>query len=252
MNIKLFYYVPFVVWELKPWVYIESSLLKSIYLKGINLFYRFYTTAKEKDKPNNKKSYNIKRFSDKEIRVLSCDVALMNSKNGNDNDNAIITYFRCIPNKEKYEIQVLHQEAIEGGTVDLLALRLKQLFHDGDCDYIVLDTASYGIPVLDALGNFTNDRERGIQYSPLKCMNDDKYAERCGYAEAQKCIYCIVGNAKLNHEIATTLKATFQQKGIKLLRNQFEVTNNKIIESLLYQAIGIENSLNCWEFLKLV
>ena len=53
-------------------------------------------------------------------------------------------------------------------------------------------------------------------------MNDDKYAERCGYAEAQKCIYCIVGNAKLNHEIATTLKATFQQKGIKLLRNQFE------------------------------
>lgn len=53
-------------------------------------------------------------------------------------------------------------------------------------------------------------------------MNEDKYMERCGYSEAQKCIYCVYASSKFNHEIATTLKTAFHNKTIKMLKSQIE------------------------------
>ena len=79
-----------------------------------------------------------------------------------------------------------------------------------------------GLSVLACLCEPTVDTERGETYPPLKAMNEDRYMERCGYTNAQKCIYCIAGNQKLNHEIAIQLKTSFQNKTIKLLKNQME------------------------------
>ena len=79
-----------------------------------------------------------------------------------------------------------------------------------------------GLSVLDELAEPTVDTERGETYPPLKAMNEDRYADRCGYANAQKCIFCVAGNQKLNHEIATQLKTSFQNKTIRLLKNQME------------------------------
>ena len=45
------------------------------------------------------------------------------------------------------------------------------------------------VSVLDELGEPTVDTERGETYPPLKAMNEDRYMERCGYANAQKCIF---------------------------------------------------------------
>lgn len=177
-----------------------------------------YIEHKKKDK----KPYHIKRLSDKELRVLSCDIALMNSKNGIGNDNAIFTFMRAIPRNENYITDILYQEAIEGAKAKTLALRIKQLYFDGQFDYIVLDVAGLGLTVLDELSEYTIDSERGITYPPLKAMNEDKYMERCGYSEAQKCIYCVYASSKFNHEIATTLKTAFHNKTIKMLKSQIE------------------------------
>ena len=146
----------------------------------------------------------------------------MDSKNGKNNDNAIFTFFRCIPKNENYIAEVLHQASYEGAKAKELALYIKRLYYDSQCEYIVLDCAGNGISVLDELGEITVDTERGETYPPLKAMNEDRYMERCGYPNAQKCIYCIAGNQKLNHEIATQLKTSFQNKTIKLLKNQME------------------------------
>lgn len=175
-----------------------------------------------KNKDISKKPYYLKPIVKDEMRVLSCDIALMDSKNGKNNDNAIFTFFRCIPKNENYIAEVLHQASYEGAKAKELALYIKRLYYDSQCEYIVLDCAGNGISVLDELGEITVDTERGETYPPLKAMNEDRYMERCGYPNAQKCIYCIAGNQKLNHEIATQLKTSFQNKTIKLLKNQME------------------------------
>ncbi len=179
-----------------------------------------YVMSKNKD--ISKRPYYLKPIVKDEMRVLSCDIALMDSKNGKNNDNAIFTLFRCLPKNENYIAEVLHQSSYEGAKAKELALYIKRLYYDSQCEYIVLDVQGNGLSVLDCLAEPTVDVERGETYPPLKAMNEDRYMERCGYANAQKCIYCIAGNQKLNHEIATQLKTSFQNKNIKLLKNQME------------------------------
>ena len=189
------------------------------------LEYAWYPPTPEEyynNKNKEKKSYHLKKLSDKELRIVSCDIALMNSKNGHDNDNAVFTFIRSIPKNQNYIAQVLWQQTHEGGTAKQLALEIKRLYFDSQSDYIVLDVMGLGLTVLDELGEYTTDVERGCTYPPLKAMNEDKYAERCGFAEAQKCVYCIAASSKFNHEIATTLKTAFQNKTIQLLKTQFE------------------------------
>lgn len=173
-------------------------------------------------KKKEKKPWHMKRVSDKELRVLSCDIALMDSKNGKNNDNAVFTFMKAIPKNENYEIHILYQEVIEGAKAKTLAQRIKELYYDAECDYIVLDVAGLGLTVLDELGEYTENDERGVQYPPLKAMNEDKYMERCGYVEAQKCIFCVYANKQFNHDIATTLKTAFHNKTIKMLGSQLE------------------------------
>lgn len=179
-----------------------------------------YVTHKNKDM--SKKPYYLKPIVKDEMRVISCDIALMDSKNGKNNDNAIFTLFRCLPKNENYIAEVLHQSAYEGAKAKELALYIKRLYYDAQCEYIVLDVQGNGLSVLDELAEPTVDTERGETYPPLKAMNEDRYADRCGYANAQKCIFCVAGNQKLNHEIATQLKTSFQNKTIRLLKNQME------------------------------
>ncbi|MEG2740544.1 MAG: hypothetical protein RR950_15880, partial [Clostridium sp.] len=40
--------------------------------------------------------------------------------------------------------------------------------------------------------------------------------------DAPKCIFCIHGSPNLNHDIATALKTSFQNKSLQLMKNQIE------------------------------
>lgn len=174
------------------------------------------------NKSKEKKSYHLKRLSAKELRILSCDIALMDSKNGKNNDNAVFTFMRALPKNENYITQVLWSEAHEGWKARELALRIKQLYFDSQSDYIVLDVTGLGLTVLDELGEYTQDTERGVIYPPLKAMEEEKYMCRCEYSEAQKCIYPVCATDKFNHDIATMLKTSFQNETIKFMKNQVE------------------------------
>jgi hypothetical protein len=118
--------------------------------------------------------------------------------------------------------EIRYSEAMNGSNAKSIALRLKQLYYDGDCDYIVLDLLGSGLAVYDLMCEYTYDEERDIKYPPMKCFNLKDKEERCGFKEAIPCIYGIVANEQLNNEIAVTLKASFQNHTLKLLVNEFE------------------------------
>lgn len=174
------------------------------------------------EKDTKKKSWYEPRTSNKELRILSCDVAFSSSADGKNNDNTIIHYATAIPKNDKYITEVRYSEAMNGQNASTIALRLKRLFYDGECDFIVLDVLGSGLAVLDILSEYTYDEERDIKYPPMKCYNLKDKAERCGYKEAVPCVYGIVADEKLNNEIAVTLKASFQNHTLRLLVNEFE------------------------------
>lgn len=177
--------------------------------------------VENKNKPKDKKTYYLPRKKG-EKRVLSCDIALMDSGGGKNNDASVYTYFSCTPKDDKYISNVLHQETWEGKSANYQALQIKRLFYDGDCDYIVLDCLNAGVSVLDALGEHTFDKDRDVTYPPMKCFNSKDLEKRCGYKDALPVIFGIRATGELNGEIAITFKTAIENKSLKMLVNERE------------------------------
>src|SRR5690606_22710336 len=124
-----------------------------------------------------------------------------------------------------YDRHIVYMETIEGGHTTTQAMRIRQLYYDFDCDYIVLDTQNAGIGIYDALTEHKTDPIRGTEYPPLSCMNDERLAERCVYPSAPKVIYSIRGNTQLNSEIAAIFRDTLRQGKIKLPVHEGEISD---------------------------
>lgn len=139
----------------------------------------------------------------REIRLVSCDIATMS---GQKNDASVFTVMRLIPKTSYFERQVVHIEAVVGQHTENQAIRIRQIYEDFDCDYIVIDSMSGGIGVFDQLVKPLVDRERGKEYSPFSCINNEEMASRCWEQDSPKVIYSIKGNAGLNSDIAVRLK----------------------------------------------
>lgn len=154
-----------------------------------------------------------------EIRLLSCDIAGMAGK---ENDASVYTIFRLIPTTRGYDRYISYMESLEGGHTVSQAIRIRQLYDDFDCDYIVLDTQNVGLGIFDQLILPLYDKERGVEYEPLNCINDEKMAERCVYPEAKKVIYSIKASPQLNSECAVFLRDGFKRGKIKLLVTEME------------------------------
>ena len=162
------------------------------------------------------------KYEDKkpgEIRLLCCDIAGMSGK---ENDASVYSLMRLIPTSKGYDRHVSYMESIVGGHTVSQAIRIRQLFDDLDCDYLVLDTQNLGLGIYDQLTQPLFDKERDKEYEPWTCINDEKMAERCTYQNAQKIIYSIKGNAQFNSECAVLLRDGLRRKKIKLLVSDLE------------------------------
>ena len=170
-----------------------------------------------------------------EIRIVACDMAFVEGKK---NDNSIFSCIRALPESTTHSVgdknisidngyrrQVTYMDSVQGGDIDMQAIRIRQLFEDFHADYIVLDMRNGGIGVYDRLAKVMYDDDRQIEYSPLKCMNDENIANRVKIPNANS---CIVASQKLNSEIATTLKTTLQDNKLDLL-----IPYNKALEEQL-------------------
>lgn len=162
-----------------------------------------------------------------EIRIVSCDMAFVTN---DANDNSIFSCIRLLPEKTTYKREhgdldidngyrriVPYLEHHQGGDVTKQAIRIRQLFTDFSADYIVLDLRNAGIAIYDMLAKVMYDEERGIEYAPLCCMNDDNVAKRIQIEGATPCIFVINASQKLNSDIALDFRRVLDSERIDLL-----------------------------------
>ena len=168
-----------------------------------------------------KPKYNIQK-QDGEIRVVACDIAAIDRS---ANDNSVFSCLRLFQEsteingrvEKEFRIQVSYLEGNRGAETSKQAIRIRQLYDDFDADYIVLDCRNLGISVYDCMAKVLYDDDRGVEYSPLKCMNDETIANRIINSSAKPVIYCISASAKLNSEMAVNLRSLFLEHKIDLL-----------------------------------
>ncbi|WP_368900844.1 terminase large subunit domain-containing protein [Oceanobacillus oncorhynchi] len=165
------------------------------------------------------KSFNYPNKKPGEVRLISCDIAGMAGK---ENDASAYTVIKMTPNSRGYTRQVVFMESMEGGTTDVQANRIRQLYNDFECDYVVLDTQNMGLGVYDQLIIPGFDRERNIEYDPWTCINDDKMAERCTYNNADAIIYSVKGSQQFNSRVATSLRDSIRRGKVSLLEAENE------------------------------
>lgn len=158
-----------------------------------------------------------------EMRVISCDIAAIDRA---ANDNSCFSCLRLFeetvygadgrPEKD-FKVQIPYVETIRGQETRKQAIRIRQLYDDFDADYIVLDGRNLGVSIYDALARVLYDDERGVEYKPLKCMNDDVIANRIVSPNAQANIFWVTAGAKLNNDIAVNFKAMLLGHQVDLL-----------------------------------
>jgi len=73
------------------------------------------------------------------------------------------------------------------------------------------------ISIYDTLARVLYDDERGVEYKPFKCMNDDTIANRIINHSAEPKIFAISASAKLNSEIAVNFKAMLLEHRVDIL-----------------------------------
>ena len=201
----------------------------------------FYPRTLLDFKINKRNPYDIPKQKN-EIRIVSCDMAFVENKN---NDNSVFTCMRLLPECTTYtkaateEITVdngyrrivPYIESIQGGDVVKQAIRIRQLYEDFCADYIILDMRNAGIAVYDLLAKVMYDEERGVEYSPLSCMNDDSIANRIKVDGANPCIFAINASQKLNSDIALDFRRILETKKIDLLIS-FEQASEEVLPDI--------------------
>lgn len=163
-----------------------------------------------------------------EIRLIGADLSFVTRKG---NDRSVFTCMRLLPETKRYKRSemddlevsggyrriVPYMESLQGGEISNQAQRLRQLYEDFEADYIVLDCRNAGIAVYDCLARVMYDEERKVEYSPLKCMNDEAIADRIQSEGALECIYAINASQKLNSDIALDFLRVLEQEMINFL-----------------------------------
>jgi hypothetical protein len=211
----------------------------------------FYPYSTIDFKSGKKNKYAIPKLNN-EIRVISNDIAFVA---GSQNDNSVYSCIRAIPETITYDVDENVVEVKQGykrlypyiesnqkGDTTLQAIRIRQLYEDFSGDYIVLDTRNGGLQIAYSLQKVLYDEERGIEYPPLKVMNNDEYAKVCQDRNAKPCIYVINATQTLNSDIAIAFRKNLIENKIDFLVNyntakeEILLKNKEYTESLITDA----------------
>ena len=142
--------------------------------KARNFIYPIYPREIYNEIDEKKLKYQLKKSGEGEIRIISIDVALMNSTKSKHNDATAISIIQLIPKGndqfKQYERNVIYVEAHEGGHAGRQALPIRRLFDDYECDFMVLDTNGNGMAIYDYLAEDILDKDRLTTYPALSCI----------------------------------------------------------------------------------
>lgn len=187
------------------------------------------------------KKGDILKHQDGEIRIMSCDMAFVDKK---DNDNSVFSIIRLIPEYLEngsmyYQKHVVYMEHIHGGDTMQQARRIKTVFYDTGCDYIVLDMRNGGVAIYDMLARPTYDESSQTEMPAWKCMNDENTAARVRVESAEPVLFAVNATAKLNSEIAQITRREFAEHRMQLLA-QYEIALDEILPKIKGYADAIE------------
>lgn len=216
----------------------------------------FYPRRAEDVRAHNKNKYAIPR-QDNEIRIISNDLAFIA---GAKNDNSVYCCIRAIPEtttvegqdgeieiKQGFLRQYPYIESNQLGDTTRQAIRIRQLYEDFDADYIVLDTRNGGIQILYTLQKVLYDKERGIEYAPLKCMNNDVYAKACSDPDATQCIFAISATQTVNSDIAVSFRQRLIEGKVEFLVNCNTAVEEILSDNNEYKLADAEDQVDYFE-----
>lgn len=182
-------------------------------------------------------------LQDGEFRVISNDIAFVS---GEKNDNSVYSCIRAIPEsttyksddgtvevKRGYRREYSYIESNQIGDTTKQAIRIRQLYEDfkenGDC-YIVIDCRNGGTQIVYALQKVLYDEDRGVEYEPLRCMNNEDYAKLCQDPNAKPCIFAINATQALNSDIAISFRKNLMEGKIDFLVN-YDLAKDEILSN---------------------
>ncbi len=180
---------------------------------------RAFYPQRDETYSDKKNPYAIPK-TDGELRFISVDVA---SRAGKKNDQTIICAIRAIPMIGKgMERTLLYLESHKGEHTGVQSKRIKEIYHDFEADYIILDVQNIGISIFDNLSQATPSDERGINFPPMTVVGrnfefvDEKVRteleERTLGINALPVIFPISASATLNSQIAVFFRTSLQKK----------------------------------------
>lgn len=178
------------------------------------------------------KKINQKK-TENEIRILSCDIALLG---GDANDASVYTLISGNKSKNgnRYKRQVLNIESHQGLHPETQALIIRRLFDDYECDYIVLDRQGNGISVYAYLCRKLYDNERKKEYVPFCSMNEKNDIKLSAFHledEYEDKIYTVSPSEEFNHDIALDLKDKITNKRISFLLSKSDAREHFVNET---------------------
>jgi hypothetical protein len=151
-------------------------------------------------------------------RILSIDVALMQSTKKKKNDASAIYINDLIQvNDTAYQSNFVYGETFEGLKTDELGMIVMKYFYEYQCTDLVLDTNGIGLGVYDFITKDQICQENGKRYKAMTCINDKDMAERCKVRDANKVVWSVKANANFNNEICVLLRNGIQNGKINFL-----------------------------------
>lgn len=151
-------------------------------------------------------------------RILSIDVALMQSTKKKKNDASAIFINDLIQvNDTAYQSNFVYGETFEGLKTDELGMIVMKYFYEYQCTDLVLDTNGIGLGVYDFITKDRICQENGKRYQAMTCINDKDMAERCKVRDANKVVWSVKANANFNNEICVLLRNGIQNGKINFL-----------------------------------
>jgi hypothetical protein len=160
-------------------------------------------------------------------RILSIDVALMQSTKKKKNDASAIFINDLIQvNDTAYQSNFVYGETFEGLKTDELGMIVMKYFYEYQCTDLVLDTNGIGLGVYDFITKDQICQENGKRYQAMTCINDKDMAERCKVRDANKVVWSVKANANFNNEICVLLRNGIQNGKINFLIPEQDVDSS--------------------------
>lgn len=174
-----------------------------------------------------------------EIRLFGIDVA---TQGGSKNDATAISLLQMMPTNYGYSRSATYMETIDGGHGQDQAIRIRQLYDDLDCDFVVIDCNGVGLSVFDELAQDQYDSERKIVYEAWSCINDEAMAARCRNPDAPKIMYSVKATAQFNSDAAVYLRDCMRRGKIRFLTDEAD-GKEWLNGSKAFQNLAVEDQV---------